>query len=112
MLDDVPPEAIDTFAALNGPGSGSPLLMAELRHLGGALGRPADPSGALPALKADYNLFGVGIAMGPEVAAAIHGHMEGVLRGMAPWSNDALYLNFTENKSALDIAALHEGLSL
>jgi hypothetical protein len=97
MLDDFPPEAVDTFAALNGPGSGSPLLMAELRHLGGALGRPAAPSGALPALNGAYNLFGVGIAMGPEVAAAIHGHMEGLLRGMAPWANETIYLNFTEN---------------
>jgi hypothetical protein len=97
MLDALPPEAVDTFAALNGRGSGSPLLMAELRHLGGALGRPADPSGALPALDGAYNLFGVGIAMGPQVTAAIEGHMEGLLKAMAPWSNQSVYLNFTEN---------------
>ena len=33
-------EAIDALVAVAGPGSGSPLLSVELRHLGGALGRP------------------------------------------------------------------------
>ena len=39
LLGDLPPEAIDELVAVAGPGSGSPLVSFELRHLGGALAR-------------------------------------------------------------------------
>ena len=38
-----PREAIDAFLAAAGPGSGSPLVSAEIRHLGGALPAAAAP---------------------------------------------------------------------
>ena len=37
-----PPEAIDALVAAVGPGSGSPLVSYELRHIGGALAREED----------------------------------------------------------------------
>ena len=37
MLGELDAEAIDRFVAAAGPGSGSPLVSAEIRHLGGAL---------------------------------------------------------------------------
>ncbi len=37
-----PDAAVESFLALTGPGSGSTLLSAELRQLGGALARPAE----------------------------------------------------------------------
>ena len=40
-----PDEAIDAFVGLAGPEAGSPLLLAEFRQLGGALGRPAENGG-------------------------------------------------------------------
>src|SRR5262249_11272991 len=39
LLDVVPAEAIDALVHAAGPGSDSPLLMVELRHLGGAVAR-------------------------------------------------------------------------
>ena len=42
MLGELDATAIDRFVAAAGPGSGSPLVSAEIRHLGGALG----PDGA------------------------------------------------------------------
>ena len=41
VLGDLPAAAIDAFVAATGPGSGSHLVAAELRQLGGALGPPA-----------------------------------------------------------------------
>ena len=47
LLDGLTAETIDALVDAAGPGSGSPLLMVELRHLGGALeplrGRRAEP---------------------------------------------------------------------
>ena len=46
-IRELPDEAIDAFAGVAGPGSGSPMLLSELRHIGGALGRPDPNGGAL-----------------------------------------------------------------
>ncbi len=50
---------IDAFLARRVPGRGRTLLMAELRQLGGALGRPAAGAGALPMLDGEFVLFAV-----------------------------------------------------
>lgn len=48
MLGSLPPEAVDAFVAAAGPGSGSTLLAAELRQLGGAMARTPAEHGVLP----------------------------------------------------------------
>jgi len=58
LLAGLPEPAIESFLALTGRGSGSTLLAAELRQLGGALGRPAEGAGALPMLDGRFILFG------------------------------------------------------
>ena len=57
---DLPDAAVETFLALTGPGSGSTLLSAELRQLGGALARPAEGAGALPMIDGAFVMFGGG----------------------------------------------------
>lgn len=47
MIDRVTPEAMRAFVELTGPGSGSPFISSEIRHLGGAAGRPAPGGGGL-----------------------------------------------------------------
>ena len=42
MLGDLSPEAVETLVEVAGAGSDSPLLMLELRQLGGALAGTAD----------------------------------------------------------------------
>jgi len=94
LLDEVPAEAIDVLVDLGGPGSGSPLLMVELRHLGGALARPG--TGALSHVPGAYAMFAVGIPMDPALAAAIEGQLA-LVRGMlAPYGSGRQYLNFAE----------------
>ena len=80
VIRELPDEAIDAFAALAGPDSGSPLLLSELRQLGGALGRPDRDGGALSHLDADFVMYSVGMPMTPELGEAIHGQHLAQLR--------------------------------
>jgi hypothetical protein len=95
QVPELTPEAADAFVEVGGPGSGSPLLMLELRQLGGALAEAPEGAGALAALTDEYALYGIGIAMAEGMAEAIAGHLERVKQAMAPWSG-GLYLNFSE----------------
>ena len=53
------------------PAVGPPLLSLEIRHLGGALAVAAPGNGALASLDAGFAVFAVGIAMTPELGAAV-----------------------------------------
>jgi FAD/FMN-containing dehydrogenase len=94
MLASLPAEAIDALVDAAGPGSGSPLLMVELRHLGGALGRHA--GGALSRFEGEYLYFALGIPMDPAVVAAIEAQFALVGATLAPHASGANYLNFSE----------------
>jgi FAD/FMN-containing dehydrogenase len=94
MLDGLSAETVDRLVDATGPGSGSPLLLVELRHLGGALGRYA--GGALNRLDGDYLYFAVGIPMDPAVVAALEAHFAIVSAALAPQSSGNHYLNFAE----------------
>ena len=96
MIRELPSEAQEAFVAAAGPGSGSALLIAELRQLGGALGRPAPGAGALPQLDAAHALFGVGLAMNAEMAAQVVRSAERLTEAMGPWATGGSYLNFAE----------------
>jgi hypothetical protein len=102
LLDDLPAAGIDALVAAAGPGSGSPLLSVEVRQLGGALGRPAPGGGAVSHLNADFALFGIGIAMTPEMGTAAAAHVETVREALAPWEAETTYLNFAEREVAGD----------
>jgi hypothetical protein len=95
LLGDLPGEAIDSLVELTGPGSGSPYLSVELRHLGGALGRPAAGAGALAQLNGAFAMFAVGIPMDEAVATALHEHGERIQVALAAYDRGR-YLNFTE----------------
>ena len=94
LVDGVPAEAVEALVDVAGPGSGSPLLAVELRHLGGALGRAG--SGALGRLDAGYSAFAVGVPMDPALAGAIEAHLALVKAALAPHGHGRDYANFTE----------------
>jgi hypothetical protein len=96
LIRELPDEAIDAFVGAAGPEAGSPLLLAELRHLGGALGRPAENGGALSKLDAAFVMLGVGLPMTPELGQAIEGHLDELHGAMQPWTGDGGYFNFAE----------------
>jgi FAD/FMN-containing dehydrogenase len=104
MLASLPPEARDAFIAAAGHQSGSSLLVAELRQLGGALGRPDPAAGALPQLHGEFAVFAVAVAPTPELAARGRHDAGRVVGALAPWANARTYLNFAEARTDLRAA--------
>jgi FAD/FMN-containing dehydrogenase len=95
MLDSLPSQAVDALLATAGPTSGSSVLAAELRHLGGALSRPVDA--ALGSLPGRYLGFFVGIAPVAEVATVGRADATRAVEALAPWASGGRYLNFDDN---------------
>jgi hypothetical protein len=98
LLASLPARAIDQLIAAVGPGIGSSLLVAELRHLGGELRRARPGNGALAAIDADYVLFATGMTPVPELAVPVRAQIEAVKSGLAPWAARQMYLNFAETQ--------------
>ena len=63
-------------------GSGTPLLSVEIRHLGGAVGRPDPEGGALDHIPADFAVYAVGIAATPEMKAGVNDAIAQSARGV------------------------------
>jgi FAD/FMN-containing dehydrogenase len=97
MLGSFTDEAADAFLSEVGPGSTSSLLLAELRQLGGALGREHEGGGALSKLDAQFIAFGLAMAMTPEMAAQGQADAHRFTKVLSPWANGRSYLNFAEN---------------
>ena len=96
MLGALDDDAVAAFIAAAGPGSGSPLVAAGLRHLGGALAEAPAGAGALGALDGDWALFMVGVPMTPELGEAIVGHQQRVIDALAPVRREHVYANFQD----------------
>jgi FAD binding domain-containing protein len=114
LISELPDEAIDAFYEVAGPEAGSPLLLAEIRHAGAALGRPAEGGGALSKLDAPWVMFGVGMPMTPELGGAIERHLDLLGDAMEPWAADGGYFNFAERPCEVDAilpADVCEGLA-
>jgi FAD/FMN-containing dehydrogenase len=96
VLRELSDEAIEAFVGVAGPDSGTPLLLTELRQLGGALGRPDPDGGALSHLDADWVMYGVGMAMGPEMSEAVSAGLDRMDEAMEPWAAEGGYFNFAD----------------
>jgi FAD/FMN-containing dehydrogenase len=99
LLADLPTEAVDAFVDAAGPESGSGLLSAEIRHLGGALARPAAEHGALSSIDAGFAVSAVGIASDAATKAAVETDVDIVLSALGPWDAGRSYLNFAERRT-------------
>jgi hypothetical protein len=108
LLRELPAEAVDAFLAAAGPESDSALLLAEIRHLGGALGVAVPGNGALAKLDAGYLLFGAGLAI-PELVPALQATLPAFKAALAPWDAGRAYLNFEEN--AADSRSFYDELT-
>lgn len=102
VLAELPDGAVEAFFEASGPESGSPLLLAELRHTGGALGRSADGAGALDKLDAAYTFLGIGALMNPALAQPIKARLDKIADQMKPWAAAGGYFNFAERRCELD----------
>ena len=96
VLGDLDDDAVAALLGVVGPGTSTSLLFAELRHLGGALARPATDGGAVDHLPGAYALFCVAVAPSPEAAAAGIVDADRVVSALGRWSVASRVLNFTE----------------
>jgi hypothetical protein len=93
---------VDAFVEAAGPESQSPLLGAELRQCGGALGRPVEGGGALSHLDAEFVFCGIGLPMSPEMGEAITKHIDSICKALEPWSTGSCYFNFADRPTDLE----------
>jgi FAD/FMN-containing dehydrogenase len=101
-LREAPAEAVDAFVEAAGPGSDSPLLLAELRQAGGAVATAPEGAGARSHLHGEFVFLGVGMAMAPEMAEPINAHIDSICSALQPWSTGGCYFNFADRPTELD----------
>jgi FAD/FMN-containing dehydrogenase len=106
MLSALPAKAVDAFVAAAGPESGSPLVSAEIRHLGGALFRSSERHGALDTFDAEFLTFGIGIVVDDETHRANRDQLRLLRRALTPYDSGRRYLNFTEQ--ATDVSTFYK----
>lgn len=104
MLSELPDEAIDAFVGAAGPETDSPLLLAELRHLGGALRRSSENAGALDKLDAEFVMLGIGMLMDPALRDPIEGQLDKLHDAVRPWAAAGGYYNYAER--SCDVEAI------
>ncbi|WP_405586990.1 FAD-binding oxidoreductase [Streptomyces sp. NBC_01092] len=94
LLRDLTPEALRTFLSQAGPEVPDyPILMVELRHLGGALARPARQEDAICARDASYILETVGVLTTPPTAEAIEQATTSLHEAMSPYGTGHTMIN-------------------
>jgi FAD/FMN-containing dehydrogenase len=105
MVDELPQSAIDAFIAKAGPDARTALLMAELRHMGGAFGRVPEDHGALSHIDGSYVVFGVGMVVNEQVGAAVERDSRELMEAMRPYGHGRGYSNFAER--AVDASSFY-----
>jgi hypothetical protein len=96
LLTDFRAGAVAALVDLVGPGADTTLTSIEVRHLDGALRRPAADGGALPTIDASYALYGTGVATTPDAVATVRGQVRWLKDALAPWHASYGYYNTTD----------------
>jgi FAD/FMN-containing dehydrogenase len=100
MLSDLSPGTIEALLEVAGPGSGSPLIMLEIRQLGGALARTPGRLSPMGGGEAGYIMNGVGVTFTPEMAEGVKAHLARVTEATREHQTGETYVNFMELDAA------------
>ncbi|MFI9819739.1 FAD-binding oxidoreductase [Streptomyces sp. NPDC052013] len=94
LLRDLTPDAVRAFLGQVGPAvPDCPLLFAQLRHMGGALSRPAATEDAICARDADYLLEAVAVLGAPPDAEAVERATAALHTAMSPYGTGRTMVN-------------------
>ncbi|GAA1654107.1 FAD-linked oxidase [Mycolicibacterium murale] len=107
LLHELTPEAVEALLAVAGPASGSLQVIVELRHLGGAMARPAAHRSAFCHRDAAFSVATIGALM-PEIAELVQGHAAAVVDALAPWSTGGALPNFGPSADATRVARCYD----
>ena len=100
MLGELSPDAIEKLVEVAGAGSGSPLIILELRQLGGALARTADHLSTMGMGESRFIMNGIGPAFTPEMAEGVLAYLTSVAEATRPFQTGDTYVNFMELEGA------------
>ncbi len=89
LLDELPPVAVERLLELAGPGSGSPQVLVEVRHLGGAYSREGTYPNAFDHRSAGFSVLAVGMA-----GTGAGEHAEQLFSALAEWDTGGVWPNF------------------
>lgn len=94
LLRELPPQAQRAFLDQVGPdASGSPILVAQIRHMGGALSRPARTEDAICARDAAHLLEAVAVMGAPPDAEAVEHATASLHTAMSPYGTGRTMIN-------------------
>lgn len=98
LLPELNADVIDVLVAEQT--ADSPLLVVELRHLGGALRVPSDQLSPLNRTGANFSFNAIGLAFTPELQSAAQAKLARFGSLIDPLSDGAVYVNFLEGEAA------------
>lgn len=104
LLADLPPEAVDGLLAAAGPQLDIPLVMLEIRLMGGALARQAKVPNAVAGRSGAYAVFAIAPGV-PELAQVAPAVVGGALGALEPWRSPETVINFLGAVSGPDEVA-------
>ncbi|HKJ11981.1 MAG TPA: FAD-binding oxidoreductase [Ornithinimicrobium sp.] len=96
LMDGLDDATIAALTEVAGPGSGSPLLIVQIRHLGGAFARPVPDGGAHGPVAEEYSLFALGVPAVPELVQVILATFARVEGAVGDATSGRTLLNFLE----------------
>lgn len=97
ILDELPPGAIEAILDAAGAGVQTPLLVVDVRMLGGALSRHDPRGGAIDHFPGRYLVYMIGITPSPEAAEAAEAATVSLISSLEPWRAERDYANFAES---------------
>lgn len=86
LLGDVDEKGVQRFVAAAGPGAPAPVMIAELRQLGGAFAAPPYPGGALDRTAAQFAHVAIGVVMPGQDERAVSLDLRRIGEALAPWN--------------------------
>lgn len=93
ILSDFPAEAVNALMTVAGPEVVTPLVMVEVRLMGGALARPGEHESAVGGRHGKFNLCVIG-PYPPPLVGAVDASIRAVLDALRPWSAGGALINF------------------
>jgi hypothetical protein len=82
LLDDLPEGTVEELLSVVGAGTGSPLVLVQIRQMGGALGRAPAGAGARATLAGEYSLLALGVPADEAGARVVRAALDDVDRAV------------------------------
>ncbi|MBW0106277.1 FAD-binding oxidoreductase [Pseudonocardia sp. KRD291] len=105
-LAALPAGAVDAILDEAGPDSSSPLVLVELRLLGGAIARRPEVPNAVSGRDAAFSVYCLGVPAGPDAAVQVPARAASLVDALAPWTAGGGLVNLLGQASAGRVGAL------